>query len=331
MTWPAISVAFDGLEPARAAVGLAREAEQCGLQGIWIADHMGYRDTLMSAMAILNSTERLRVIPTALSPYIRHPVPAAMAVATLEEYAPGRNALAVGMGNPLFLREAGIDAHTPLKAVQEYVSALRELWTGQPVATVGSHVNLAGARLGFGNPRGVPVYVAAIRPKMVALGASFADGVVFSSGLSVDALRASVDSARRARRAAAAEASRVYLAGYVIASSSDNGRVAVEACRNKLAFVLRNHYLQEAVASSAIEVDQQAIIAAISRRDIAAAAAVVPDAAVDEFCAAGTAAQVISRLEAYASTGVDELILVVVGDQELKRSTLQTVRESGRR
>ena len=56
-------VSFDGFAPVRDAVALACEAEAAGASSFWIADHVGYRDTLVTATAIAGATTTLRVVP----------------------------------------------------------------------------------------------------------------------------------------------------------------------------------------------------------------------------------------------------------------------------
>lgn len=97
-----IGVSFDGFAPYGEALTFAREAAAAGAGSLWMADHLGYREPIVSCLGFASAIEGVRVIPTAVSPYLRHPMPTAMQMATLAEAAPGRVALALGTGNPLF-------------------------------------------------------------------------------------------------------------------------------------------------------------------------------------------------------------------------------------
>lgn len=99
-----IGVSFDGFSPFRDALTFAREATAAGARGLWMADHLGFREPTLSCLAFAMANETARVIPTAVSPYLRHPMPTAMSLATLAEAAPGRVGIALGVGNPLFLK-----------------------------------------------------------------------------------------------------------------------------------------------------------------------------------------------------------------------------------
>src|SRR5262249_60785950 len=99
------------------------------------------------------------LVPTAVSPYLWHAMPTAMAMATLDEAAPGCAAVAIGTGNPLFLAESGRVVEKPVRAVREFTEALRKLWAGEAVHSNGEFVRLAGPRVRFQPRRAVPVHV----------------------------------------------------------------------------------------------------------------------------------------------------------------------------
>ena len=64
-------------------------ADAAGARSFWIAEHLGYREAFVTATAIALATEKARILPTAISPYLRHPTPMAMALATLAELVKG--------------------------------------------------------------------------------------------------------------------------------------------------------------------------------------------------------------------------------------------------
>ncbi len=308
-----VGVAFDGMLPLPEAVELARQAEAAGARSLWVAEHMGYRESTLSAMAFLAATRHATVVPTAISPYVRNPTIAAMAGATLAEAGPGRAALCVGLGNPLFLQESGVTPERPVRAVAEYLECLRALWTGEAVRYDGQMFRLAGARLGFRPPAPVPIYVAAIKEQMLRLAGRLGDGVVLSAGITPEYAAASLAVAAEGSRAAGRDPGAMRAAGYLLVAVSPDGREAIEACRTKLAFLLRNKFLADNVRRSGLPVDQEAIIAAVARRDMATATRLVSDDAVEAFTVAGTRAACRARLEAYVKAGIREPVLLITG------------------
>jgi len=142
-----LGVSFDGFVTTGEAIALAQRAVETGARSLWVAEHLGYREAIASCVALAMKTPGAILVPTAVSPYLWHPTPTAMAMATLDEVAPGRAAIAIGTGNPLFLQESGRAVEKPVRAMREFTEALRKLWTGEAVHVDGEFVKLAGARL----------------------------------------------------------------------------------------------------------------------------------------------------------------------------------------
>jgi 5,10-methylenetetrahydromethanopterin reductase len=322
-----IGVSFDGFAPLGEAVEIARSAVAAGAASLWMAEHLGYREAIVSCLAFALATERATVVPTAVSPYMVHPTPTAMALATMAEAAPGRVALAVGIGNPLFLQESGVVVEKPVRAVRELVEALRALWSGEPVHQSAMLFRLAGARLAFRPPAPIPIYLAPMKEQMLRLSGRIGDGVVLSAGLSPGFVAHSLALAAAGAREAGRPPDALRKAGYLFFLVSHDERQAVETVRQRLAFVFRNRYLDENLAHSGIPIDQPAIIAAISRRDLDAAARLVPDEAVETFAVCGSPARCRARLEAFVAAGLDEPVLVMAGRPEDRALGLQLIRE----
>jgi 5,10-methylenetetrahydromethanopterin reductase len=125
-----VGVFFDGFSSTSEMLDIARRAEEAGAESLWFAQHMGYRDAIVWATAAAQATRKVAVVPTAITPYLWPPLPVAMAMATLGEIAPGRARLAVSVGNILNLGESGLEPVAPVRAIREYVEALRALHAG---------------------------------------------------------------------------------------------------------------------------------------------------------------------------------------------------------
>src|SRR3979411_2540176 len=110
---PRIGVSFDGFVTTGEAIALAQRAVAAGAQSLWVAEHLGYREAIVTCMALSLKAPGPLLVPTAVSPYLWHPTPTAMALTTLDEVAPGRAAIAIGAGNPLFPQAAGPSVGEP--------------------------------------------------------------------------------------------------------------------------------------------------------------------------------------------------------------------------
>jgi 5,10-methylenetetrahydromethanopterin reductase len=322
-----VGVSFDGFVTTGEAIALAQRAVETGAQSLWVAEHLGYREAIATCVAFAMKTSGATLVPTAVSPYLWHPTPTAMAMATLDEVAPGRAAIAIGTGNPLFLQESGRGVEKPVRAIQEFTEALRKLWAGEAVHVNGEFVKLAGARLAFKPSAPIPVYIAAIGPDMLRLAGRIGDGVVLSAGLSTESVRQSIALCADGVAKGGRDPTAFRRAGYLFFAASHHAKEAVDAVRQKLAFVMRNKFLGANIKGSGIPVDQEAVIAAIARRDIAGAAALVPDEAVEAFGIAGTPQHCAKRLHDFIDAGINEPVLGLLGSAENCLLALDIVRD----
>ncbi len=322
-----LGIMFDGFDEATGMVETVRRAEDVGADSVWVAEHMGYREAVACCAAFAATTHRIRLIPTAISPYMWHPVPTAMALATLAELAPGRIGVAVAVGNLLNLKESGHEPVKPVRAVREFVEDLRALWAGETVEREALNYTLAGARMGFEAPDSIPIYVASSGPRVLGLAGRIADGVLLSAGLCLPYTMRCLAWAEDGRIAAGRARQALSRAGFVFCSVSPDGREAREELRRKLGFLFRNPSQAGNIADSGVEIDHAAIIAAIAARDFDAAAALVPDAAIDAFGVAGTPAACRDGLERYLAAGLDETILNICGSPENRALALEIVGE----
>jgi 5,10-methylenetetrahydromethanopterin reductase len=151
---------------------------------------------------------------------------------------------------------------------------------------------------------------------MLRLAGRIGDGVVLSAGLSTESVRQSiaicVDGAAKEGR----DLTTFRRAGYLFFAASRDAKQAIDAVRQKLAFVMRNKFLGANIKASGIPVDQEAVIAAIARRDITGAAALVPDEAVEAFGIAGTPQHCTKRLHDFIDAGINEPVLGLLGSAQ---------------
>jgi 5,10-methylenetetrahydromethanopterin reductase len=298
-----VGVAFDGRNPLPALVEQARAAEAAGADTIWISSHLFLRDPVAIAAAVLQATTRVRAALMALSPHVLHPVHIAMAAATLDELAPGRVVLCVATGAPDDLADAGVTPVRPLRALRETVDIVRALLAGEAAAHDGERFRLRGRRLAPGG-RAVPVFLAAARPRSLALAGAIADGVLLSNASSVEFVRASLEHAARA-----AGSRPLVRAGLVYAAVAEREADALARFRRQLAITLRAAHHADNLRAAGVALDQDAVRRAVAAEDWSEAERLVSDEVVRRHTASGAPAQVQARLDAYRAAGLDEIVL----------------------
>jgi 5,10-methylenetetrahydromethanopterin reductase len=323
----AVGVFFDGFSSTAEMLEVCRAAEAAGASSLWFAQHMGYREAMVWATAAASVTERVTLVPTAISPYLWPPLPIAMAISTLGEFAQGRVILNVSVGNILNLGESGVEPVKPIRIMREYVEALRALWAGKPVTQDGELHKLRGAKMVFDQGRQYPIYVASTGPQMLKLAGEIADGVLLSAGLTLASTRRCLELAAAGTRAKARDPAAVRRASFINFNVGRDGTAAKAAMLRKLAFLFRSRGHADNIASSSLDIDHAAIITAHARHDFDAAVKLLPIEAADAFAVAGTPAQCRARLEEYLAAGLDEPIIEVTGNAEERKLALDVVRD----
>ena len=243
-----IGISFDGFSSFGDALAFAKEAAGTGVASIWMADHLGYREPIVSCLSFLLNTADVRVVPTAVSPYLRHPMPTAMQMATLAEAAPGRVAIALGVGNPLFLGESGETPEKPIAVTAEFTQALRALWGGEPVHMTAKRFRLNGARMMFTPSAPIPIFLAPIREQMLKLSGRVADGVVLSAGLTIPYVEQSLRLVRDGAIGADRDYNSLHTAGYISFLAHSSRKEAFSRVKRQLSFVLRNRFLDRNIS-----------------------------------------------------------------------------------
>lgn len=193
---------------------------------------------------------------------------------------------------------------------------LRALWSGEPVAQKGLLAELKGARLAFQPPAPIPIYIAAMKEQMLKLSGRIAVGVVLSAGLSAGFVAHSLGLAAAGRVEAGRTSASFTNAGYVYFLATNSPKAGMQTMRARLAFLMRNRYIDDNLAHSKLPIDQAAIMAAIARRNFDEAARLVPEEAVEAFSITGTPEQARAGIERFQKAGLEEIVLLMAGERE---------------
>ena len=322
-----LGLCFDGFYSIQEMIELARLADETGMESLWMSDHLCFRDSLTSSMALLASTKRIKVAPAPLSPYSRQPIISAMAIATMEEFAPGRVIASPGTGNAAALAEAGIASPRPLRTMREYVTILRNFLSGEVVHFDGEVFKVNGAKMGFFPSSPIPLYLTAVRPKMLRLAGEIGDGVLLSAGCAPGYIAQCVAEIRTGAERVGKSLQARDVAGFVTASVSDDPREAVEANKMFLAYIFRNKHHAENIRLGGGRVDQEALAAAVGKRDWEEAKKLISDEVVRAHSIAGTPDQCRNQLEDFIKGGLKLPVLLPMGTQEMRKNVVRMVAE----
>jgi alkanesulfonate monooxygenase SsuD/methylene tetrahydromethanopterin reductase-like flavin-dependent oxidoreductase (luciferase family) len=184
-----LGVVFRPQLPPERLRALAREAEEAGLEELWLWEDCFLEGGISAAAAALAWTERLRVGVGLLPVPLRNVAVTAMEAATLHRLFPGRAALAVGHGVQDWMGQVGARAESPLTLLREHLDALRALLRGERVTTRGRYVRLDGVALDWPPAAAPDVLTGATGPRTLRLAGEAADGTVLTASTTADGVR----------------------------------------------------------------------------------------------------------------------------------------------
>lgn len=318
-----LGLCFDGFYSVQEMVELAKLADGVGMESIWMSDHLCFRDSLTSSMAFLATTKRIAVVPAPLSPYSRHPIISAMAIATMEEFAPGRVMATVGTGNAAALEEAGMKVTRPLKTMREYMHLLRLFLGGETVNFQGEIFQVNGAKMGFRPSSPIRVYMTAVRPKMLRLSGEIGDGVLFSACCAPQYIAHCIEEVGKGAARAGRSIGDRDVAAFITTAVSEDAREAIEASKQFLAYVFRNRHHAENIRMGGGKVDQESLAAAVAMRDWEGAKRFISDEVVFAHSVTGTPSQCRRQLEQLVAAGLDLPILLPMGTREARKRVVE--------
>lgn len=157
-------------------VALARAAEAARFDQFWVSHDLFLRSAPVVLATVAQATERIEIGACILNPYSIHPAEIAMVAATLDELSGGRFNLGLGAGAGEFLKWVGIARERPLATTRAALLQLRAVLDGEPAPGWAPEAYLRfGERDGA---RRIPIYLAALSPRMLRLAGELADGAL---------------------------------------------------------------------------------------------------------------------------------------------------------
>jgi F420-dependent oxidoreductase-like protein len=312
-----------------------QEAERLGYASVWTAEAYG-SDAVAPAAWIAARTEKIHVGTGIMQIPARTPAMTAMTAMTLDGLSGGRFRLGLGVSGPQVVEGwHGQPFGKPVAKTREYVEVVRAILRREKAVEFSGEyyqIPYKGAdATGLGKPlrsilhgrADLPIYLAAVGPKNVALAAEIADGwiPIFFSARRAGMFREWLAEGFKARGGAPARFDVMPMVTVVVGDDVAACRAVVKP---RLALYVggmgargRNFYNDIARRygyEDAAKRVQDLFLG--GRKDEAAAA--VPDALVDEVALCGPAARIREQLTEWKSSGVTTIM--VSGDTTAVRT-----------
>jgi F420-dependent oxidoreductase-like protein len=312
-------------------LALAREAEALGYDAIWVSELYSF-DAFTTLTHIACGTERIKLGTNIANIYARSPAMLASTAASLDQLSGGRFILGLGVSGPQVIEGwHGVPYDKPLGRTRETIEIVRKIVSGDRLVHDGEIFRITKGLKLINKPLrpDLPIYVASLGPKNVALTAELADGwlpTFFSPAHAREVFGPSLDAGRALRSPALGP---LEVTPFVPALAGDIS-VARDVLRWGLGFYVggmgsrEKNFYNALVRRYGFVEEAERIQELFLAGDKAAAIAAVPDALVDAVCLAGDEARIRDGLTAFEEAGVGALVIgPMAPDAEGRRATLE--------
>lgn len=319
-----LSLGYSGFATTDAAP-LVEHADRIGVDSVWVSEAYG-ADAVTVLAYLAARTERIALGSAVLQMPARTPAATAMTALTLDLLSRGRVRLGLGLSGPQVVEGwHGVAYGRPLARTREYVEIVRAaIARDEPLVHRGREYRIpydGPDATGLGKPlrtilhplrRRIPIYLAAIGPRNVALTAEIADGwlpFLYSperEDVYRDVLQEGAERGGRSPDDLDVVATVMAACGPDVAVCRDRLRPFLALYIGGMGAKGRNFYHDLVARYGYEEVADTAQDHYLAGRKADAVAA-IPDALVDELTLVGPRERIRDRLEAWQASRVGTL------------------------
>ena len=292
-------------EPLQKMIHLAKVSEEVGFSHIWVGDsHLIWREAYINMTAMALNTTKVKLGTGVTNPLTRHPSVVASGYATLEEYAPGRMIVGIGLGDSS-VETMGMKPST-LAAFAESLQQMRQLFAGQEAELPTGRIHLLHPCKGK-----VPIYIAASGPKMLELSGRSADGIIVLVGVADEYIAHAKEKIAVGAKAAGRKLDDINLVLWVPCAVSDSAP-AKDAVKAHVARVVAHPlpYVLDPKEQQVLQEIRKTYDYYHHMDQQANHAEVIPDWLVDKFAIAGTIAECRTQIERIKKTGIQQIAII---------------------
>ena len=304
-------------------IELVEWAEANGYADAWFADS-GAPDSLTMAAAVAPHIRTMRVGCAVTPVYTRAPSVLAATANVLGQVYPGRFVMGLGSSSETIMtRFNGIPLEKPLTRVKETATIVRAMLTG---ARTDFNLETLSSN-GYRQPPMAdppPIYLAALRPRMIEMAAEHGDGVIFNLWPK-QALPRMMEHVRIGAERAGKRAEDVEVVNRKMVLVTDDRERGRALFRQHFAPYYANPVYNNFLAWAGYEETAREILEGWAARDRDRTTGAFSEALIDEVALIGSADAVRDGLREDAANGVDTHIVAPLGvaGPEEARATFQ--------
>jgi probable F420-dependent oxidoreductase len=284
------------------ALERVKRADQLGYDSTYVT-HIAARDSLTVLTAYAAASERIKLGTGVLPIYSRTPVATAQTAATIDEYSGGRMVLGLGLSHAVTVENwYGVKLERPLKAMREYAGIVRACFRGEDPPE-GEIFHTRFRFMGHEPRPDLPIYIAALSPKMLRLAGEIADGAMLwlcNPNYIRDVV---VPEVRAGRERAGRSLDGFDLVAAVPSAVTDDKASAYETMRADLLTYWSLPFYRAMIERSGFGDDIARFDEAMQAGEVDRAKAAVSDRFLEDLTAIGSADEVRAGLRRYAEAG----------------------------
>ena len=299
-------------------LSFSKLADNCkNVDSLWVPESWG-REAFASLGAISQITSRVRIGTSVVSTFARTPATVAMAATTLDLLSNNRTVIGLGVSTEAIVEKwHGIKFSKPLERIQEYVEILRQMIRGEKVNYSGKYYNIQNFKLLYAPPRPyIPIFMAALNRKMIALSCVIADGVLLYLR-PLEELKSTVLNIKSAIKKR--DGNFEIVCAFICALSNKEPEKARQRAAKTLAFyVAVGKYYNEFLSKNGFSLEVQRITEEYKSQGLDAASKCVSEGMLDSLTISGNSEQCIHAMQRFSSCGISLPIIQInpVGDPE---------------
>ena len=298
---------------AQDAAELARVAQRCGYEELWLAE-VGGGDAYALAGALAASVPGMRIGTAVVPAQTRTPMVHAMAALTLSQLTGGNFILGIGLSSPNIVRDWGGQPYDrPLTRLREHIEVLRQMLSGAKVEYTGKTLAAKRFRLGgsLGGP--VPVYLGALNEQALRLTGALCDGVILNM-VPERALPQVLGAVRAGAEAAGRDPGQIEVVARLHVVLTDDPAMGRGLVRNVFGAYAATPGYNRCFEWIGFTTEAQQIRERFAQGDRAGVAAAVTDDLCEAMAVIGSAETVRARVRAYAEQGIDVCVVNPIAD-----------------
>ncbi len=306
-------------------IAYAQRAEELGYHALFPTENSG-RDAMAVLGAIAARTKTLTMATGIVSVYTRTPTLIAMGVAALDGFGERSMILGLGAGGAGFIKQGhGLRMEKTLRRLREYVDILRGFFSGERLTYDSDTFHIKRFRLRDARPRpNIPIYFAALGPKVTELAGEIADGVIVNMAppdlLPVIKERLAAGAARAGR-----DPSAVKICVLQMTCPDSNDAAAIESMRKGVAFYAGQPDYALMFESAGFGKQAEEVRAAWGAKQFDDAAKLIGDDILSTYTLTGSEDDMRRSLGAYLDAGVYPIIYPVDRPGNLKADMMRCI------